>query len=270
MLQNVAVQHGSVVIEDAAQAPELRAIDQHLKTLDLKSVLACPLTDGDQHVGILILEQTNKRRAWRSTDVVVLKTIADQMVLAVNNVKLRNLMKTLAVTDEKSGLLKRASYIDVMMAEVKRSLQQTVPMTLMLLNFGKVSALSREAGEGALEGLMQSLGQSIAANIRQTDIAIRYDRTTIALILGDTKDTNSLFVIDKFRKVIAGVKVPGTENPVTMTVGIAGAVIQKEYDPVDIVTEVINRAEQALEVAHSKGPNSAHAMAPIVESAEVA
>ena len=64
--------------------------------------------------------------------------------------------------------------------------------------------------------------------------------------------------------------MPGTENPVTMTVGIAGAVIQKEYDPVDIVTEVINRAEQALEVAHSKGPNSAHAMAPIVESAEVA
>ena len=117
---------------------------------------------------------------------------------------------------------------------------------------------------------MQNVGQSIAANIRQTDIAIRYDRTTIALILGDTKDTNSSFVIDKFRKVISGVKVPGTENPISMTVGIAGAVIQKEYDPVDIVTEVINRAEQALEVAYSKGPNSAHAMAPIYESAAIA
>src|SRR5207248_7711 len=103
---------------------------QHLKALDLKSVLACPLTDGDQHVGILVLQQTDKRRAWRSTDIVVLKTVADQMVLAVNNAKLRNLMKTLAVTDEKSGLLKRASYIDVMMAEVRRSLQQNVPMTL--------------------------------------------------------------------------------------------------------------------------------------------
>ena len=213
------------------------------------------------------MQQTDKRRAWRSTDIVVLKTVADQMVLAVNNAKLRNLMKTLAVTDEKSGLLKRASYIDVMMAEVRRSLQQNVPMTLMLLNFGKVSVLSREAGESALEGLMQSLGQSIAANIRQTDIAIRYDRTSIALILGDTKDTNSFFVIDKFRKVRAGTKVPGTDTPISMTVGIAGAVIQKEYDPVDIVTEVINRAEHALEVAYSQGPNSAHAMAPITESA---
>ena len=133
-----------------------------------------------------------------------------------------------------------------------------------------MSVLSREAGEGALETLMQNLGQSIAANIRQTDIAIRYDRTTIALILGDTKDTNSSFVIDKFRKVISGVKVPGTEHPVSMTVGIAGAVIQKGYDPVDIVTEVINRAEQALDVAHAKGPNSAHVMPPITESAVVA
>jgi len=270
VLQALTVQRGPVVIEDAVKAPELQPLGEHLVALDLKSVLACPLMDGDQHVGILILEQTDKKRSWRSTDIVVLKTIADQMVLAVNNAKLRNLMKTLAVTDEKSGLLKRASYIDVMTAEVKRSLQQNVPMTVMLLNFGKVSVLSREGGESGLENLMQNLGQSITANIRQTDIAIRYDRTTIALILGDTKDANSSFVIDKFRKVISAVQVPGTENQISMAVGIAGAVIQKEYDPVDIVTEVINRAEQALEIAYSKGPNTAHTMAPIYESAAIA
>jgi len=270
VLQGLAVQRGAVVVEDAPKAPELQPLGEHLKALDLKSVLACPLTDGDQHVGILILEQTDQRKSWPSNDVVVLKTIADQMVLAVNNAKLRNLMKTLAVTDEKSGLLKRASYVDVMMAEVRRSLQQSVPITVMLLNFGKVSMLSREGGESGLESLMENLGQSVTANIRQTDIAIRYDRTSIALILGDTKDANSSFVIDKFRKVIAGVKVPGTENPISMTVGVAGAVIHKEYDPVDIVTEVINRAEHALEVAQSKGPNSAHVMAPVYESAVVA
>jgi len=241
-----------------------------VNTLELKSALASPLTDGDQQVGILILEQVDKPRPWRSTDSVVLKTIADQMVLAVNNAKLRNLMKTLAVTDEKSGLLKRASYIDVLLAEVKRSLQQTAAMTLMLLNFGKVSVLSREAGEAAMEGMMQSIGQSVSANIRQTDIAVRYDRTSIALILGDTKDTNAFFVIDKMRKVVANVKVPGTEHPVTMTVGIAGAVIHKDYDPVDIVTEVMNRAEQALDVAQTQGANSAHALAPSSEAVAVA
>jgi len=270
VLQNLALQRGSVAIENVSAAPELAAVHQHIKVVDVKSVLASPLCDGDEHVGILILEQTDRQRQWRATDMVVLKTIADQMVLAVNNAKLRNLMKTLAVTDEKSGLLKRASYLDVMMAEVKRSLQTSAAMTLMLLNFGKASTLAREAGEAAVEGMMQSIGQSVCANIRQTDIAIRYDRTTIALVLGDTKDTNAFFVVDKMRKALANVKAPGTDNPINLTVGIAGAVIQKEYDAVDIVTEVINRAEQALEVAISQGPNSAHSLAPLVETAAVA
>jgi len=269
-MQHLALQRGSVAIENVAATPELASIQQHIKSLELKSVLACPLCDGDEHVGILILEQTDKNRQWGSTDVVVLKTIAEQMILAVNNAKLRSLMKTLAVTDEKSGLLKRSSYIDVMMAEVKRSLQQSAPMTLMLLNFGKASVLAREAGDAAVEGMMQGLGQNVCATIRQTDTAIRYDRTSIALILGDTKDTNAFFVVDKLRKLFASVKVPGTENQIAMTVGIAGAVIQKEYDPVDIVTEAINRVEHALDVAHAQGPNSAHAMAPISESAAVA
>jgi len=270
VLQNLAMQRGSVAIENVSAAPELAGVQQHTKAADVKSVLASPLCDGDEHVGILILEQTDRQRQWRATDMVVLKTIADQMVLAVNNAKLRNLMKTLAVTDEKSGLLKRASYLDVMMAEVKRSLQTTAAMTLMLLNFGKASTLAREAGEAAMEGMMQSIGQSVCANIRQTDTAVRYDRTTIALVLGDTKDTNAFFVVDKMRKVLANVKIPGTENAISVTVGIAGAVIQKEYDAVDIVTEVINRAEQALDVAISQGPNSAQALAPLAETAAVA
>src|SRR5204863_6830976 len=152
-----------------------------IAALGIKSLLVVPLLDptAEEHVGILLLEQCGSQRLWKPTDAVVLKTIAEQMVLAVNNAKLRSLMKTLAVTDEKSGLLKRSSYLDVMMAEVKRSVQQNTAMTLMLLNFGKAGTLTREGGEPALEAVMQSIGQSVAANIRQTDTAVRYDRTTI-------------------------------------------------------------------------------------------
>jgi GAF domain-containing protein len=57
-------------------------------------------------VGVLALLH-NKPRAWPQTDAVVLKTLADQMVIALNNAGLRRLVKNLSVTDEKSGLLKR-------------------------------------------------------------------------------------------------------------------------------------------------------------------
>jgi diguanylate cyclase (GGDEF)-like protein len=269
-MQALVVQRGPLAIEDVRKIPELGAIKEHIDALELKSALAAPLMDGDEHVGIIILEQIDKKRQWRPPDIVILKTIADQMVLAVNNAKLRSLMKTLAVTDEKSGLLKRASYIDVVTAEVKRSLQQSQSMTVMLLKFGKAGALIREFGESAVESMMQNVGQSVCANIRQTDTAIRYDKISIALVLGDTKDANAFFVVEKIRKVIADTKIPGTDRPVTMAAGIAGGVIHKEYDPVDIVTEVINRAEHALDKATAESPNGAHTEPPGIETVAVA
>jgi diguanylate cyclase (GGDEF)-like protein len=189
------------------------------------------------------------------------------MVLAVNNARLRSLMKNLAVTDEKSGLLKRASYLDVLLSEVKRAMEQKSPTTVMLLHFGKASALVKEIGEEAVESMMQQIGQICSSHVRQADVAVRYELTTIALVLADTNEKSAVFVADKLRKVLAGVKVPGKERAVAMDAGIAECVVQPSFDPVDIVTEVINRAESALALARLEGGNKTQSLAPTVESA---
>jgi len=269
-IQALAVKDGTVVLPRAQGAPELASIQQHITALGIQSIMGVPLIDGDEQAGILILEQCDAPRQWRSTDVVVLKTIADQIVLAVNNARLRTLMKTLAVTDEKSGLLKRSSYLDVLLSEVRRGLQQNSSVAVMLLHFGKASTLVKEIGEAAVDSLMQQLGQTVCANIRQNDVAVRYELTTIALILGDTNDKNAFFVVDKMRKVLAGNKLPGTDRPVPITVGIAEAVMQPRFDPLDIVTEVINRAEAALEAAKAEGGNKAQSLAPALQETAVA
>jgi diguanylate cyclase (GGDEF)-like protein len=255
---------GSVAITNAKSSRELAPAAEHVHALNIESLLAVPLVDSGEQSGILILEQTSPRQ-WQQTDIVVLKTIAEQMVLAVSNVRLRTLMKTLAVTDEKSGLLKRSSYLDVLLSEVRRCLQQKTPMTLMLLHFGKAGTLVKEIGESQVEHMMQQLGQSLASHIRQNDVAIRYDLTTVALVLSDTTEKNAFLVVDKMRKVLAPIKIPGSERTPPISVGIAEAVLQERYDAVDMVTEVINRVENALEIARSEGGNKAHSLAPVVQ-----
>jgi len=261
--------NGVANIPNAKASRELAPAADHIQALNIESLLAVPLLDSGEQSGILILEQTSPRQ-WQQTDVVVLKTIAEQMVLAVSNVRLRTLMKTLAVTDEKSGLLKRPSYLDVLLSEVRRSLQQKTPLTLMLLHFGKASAMVKELGEAAVENLMQQIGQSLASHIRQNDVAIRYDLTTIALVLADTTEKNAFLVVDKMRKVLAPVKIPGTERTPPISAGIAEAVLQERFDAVDMVTEVINRVESALEIARAEGGNKAHSLAPVVQPNAVA
>src|SRR3954469_15715976 len=124
-LQAQAVKAGGPVsFAQAQKAPELEPIRPVLIAQKIESLIAVPLKDGDEHMGIVILEQCGAPRSFRRVDAVVLNTIAEQIVLAVNNARLRSLVKSLAPTDEKSGLLRRSSYVDVLLSEVQRSLQQ--------------------------------------------------------------------------------------------------------------------------------------------------
>ena len=266
VLQPLAVTMGMVSISNARAAHELASVHEVIESLDIESLLAVPLAEGDEHAGMLILVQCAPR-VWGQTDVVVLRTIADQMVLAVHNAKLRSLVKNLAVTEEKSGLLKRASYIDVLMSEIKRALQANAPVTLMLFEFGKASALIRDIGEAAVDAVLQQIGQTVQAHLRQNDVPVRYDLTQIAVVLSDTTDKNAFFVADKLRKVLGSTRIPGREQALPISVGIAEAVMNPHYDPVDIVTEVINRVESALDLAKASGGNKSHALAPALVTA---
>jgi hypothetical protein len=76
--------------------------------------------------------------------------------------------------------------------------------------------------------------------------------------------------VEKMRKVLREIKVPNTDRLPIMTVGIAEAVMLERFDAVDIVTEVINRVEDALSMARTEGGNKAHALAPTFQPNAVA
>jgi GAF domain-containing protein len=133
-------------LADAKNAPELIDIRPAVEELQIESVLALPLTEGNDQIGVLILTQ-NTGRVWQASEVLVIRTLSDQVLIALNNAGLRRLVKNLSVTDEKSGLLKRASYLDLLQAETRRGLQQGTAVTVLLMQFGRRSALIKEYGE---------------------------------------------------------------------------------------------------------------------------
>ena len=261
VVQDLAVARGTVTISDAASAPELMSVRQALEELKIESLMALPLSEGNDQLGVLIITQ-NAARTWQPSEVVVIKTLTDQVVIALNNVGLRRLVKNLSVTDEKSGLLKRASYLDLLQAEIRRGLQQGTAVTLLLIHFGRRSALVKEFGEAAVESVIGQIGQLFAANIRTNDLAFRYEATTVALILGDTGEKEALLAVEKLKRLLAEVRYQEKGKAVEFCVGLAQGVMRQHFDPVDIVTEVVNRADQALEQAMSQGLGNLVTLAP--------
>jgi len=263
-----------LVIADAQRGAELQAVRKAVTELGAYTMLALPLINGTDQVGVLALMH-NKPRVWPNTDAVVLKTLADQMVIALNNAGLRRLVKNLSVTDEKSGLLKRGSYLDLLLGESKRAAQNGTPLSVLLLQFGRSAALIKEYGEAAVEGAMEKIGQQFAANIRTNDLAFRYDTTTIAIILGETAEKEAMLAIEKLRKIIAGVHLPAKDgaekgHAMEFSAGLAEAVVRENYDPVDIVTEVINRAEHALATSLVQGAGKVVALEAALAAGAVA
>ncbi|MGH9645079.1 MAG: diguanylate cyclase domain-containing protein, partial [Terriglobales bacterium] len=161
-------------------------------------------------------------------------------------------------------------YLDLLQAEVRRGLQQGTAVTVLLMQFGKRSALVREFGEVAVNQAMDQIGQLFSANIRSNDLAFRYESTTVALVLGDTGEKEALMAVEKLRRLLKEVRFPGRDQSVEFCAALAQGVMRQHFDPVDIVTEVVNRAEHALDLAIVQGPGKIVCEAAQVAAAAVA
>ena len=159
--------------------------------------------------------------------------------------------------------------MNALLSECGRAQKQRTPLSVLLLQFGRESQAARELEEAVVQPYVQEAAQVIMGYLRQNDIAIRYDTTTLALVLPDTKGKDTFFVVDKMRKMIGGVKMAGGDG-LPMTAGIAEAFLEGDIDPVDSVTELINRLEQALEGAQGEGGGASKLLKPPLESSTAA
>jgi len=262
-LSQITMNGEPLAIEDAASSSQLSQLGSVIQALDIRSLLALPLMDADQPAGVVVLQQCDRPRRWRPNEIIAAKAIVDQMMISISHIKLRSLMK--AVSDESSGLLNRSSYLDCLMAEIARAQKQNTPLSVALLQMECGQPTVRELGENSVQQFMQQAAHVLVSNLRQNDIGVRYDSTTLALVLPGTGGKDSVSVVDKIRKVLGGMKIASQVSP-PMSVGIAEAVVDGKIDAADSVTELINRLETALETAQKEGCGNKLLLPPGVAS----
>jgi tetratricopeptide (TPR) repeat protein/GGDEF domain-containing protein len=276
-LHDLAMERGPLVYPEIESAQELQPFKSQFAALGARSLLVLPLIDGNEHIGVLLLIEKVPRN-WAPNDVLVFKMISEQVAISLSNAGLRRLVKNLSVTDESSGLLKRASYLDLLLGEIRRAWQQKTQACVVLMRFGSAALAKnkdkdgdkeKDQGEAGFESTMQRLGQLVAGNIRQNDLAFRYTSSSIAIVLGETGEKEALMVVEKMRRLITAA-LGEKQIASSLNAGVAEAVVRLEFDPVDIVTEVINRVELALEKSVAEGAGKSVALAAELSAAAVA
>jgi diguanylate cyclase (GGDEF)-like protein len=223
----------------------------------LESALGILLTDKETQTsaGVLLVGDGSARK-WKPNESFFLQAVGDQLVLSVNHTRLRSLVRSLAVTDERTGLLGRGAYIDCLLAESNRARAQHTALSLIVLQLDRGPDLLREHGDAAVDQYVEQLARAVGSAIRQTDIAVKYTAWSLVFILPDTSLENARSLADKLRQVAATVRPGWGAQNVTVSAVVAEASTRPSDETEDRVTEWINRAESGLDEVRQRGGNA--------------
>jgi len=232
-----------------------------LGELGIESSLAVLLTDKEtQTTSGALLVGDAKSRKWKPNESFFLQAIGDQLMLSVSHTRLRSLVRSLAVADEKTGLLSRGAYIDCLLVESNRARSQGTPLSLIVLQIDRGGDLLRQQGDAALDQYMQQLVRALNSAVRQTDIAIKFTAWSLVFVLPNTSLENARSLAEKLRQVAATVQ-PGWAGELTISAIVAEASSRPADDTEDRVTEWINRAESGLDDVRQRGGDALVALA---------
>ncbi|HEV2103107.1 MAG TPA: diguanylate cyclase [Candidatus Acidoferrum sp.] len=225
-----------------------------LKELGLATALGVTITDKETQApaGMLIVAH-DKQHHWKPNETYFLQAIGDQMMMSVSHTRLRSLVRRMGVSDEKTGLLSRSSYVGCLLNEADRARTQGTPLSLAVLQIDRGADMLRQQGEAPLEKFLEQLSRSLQPIVRQNDMAVKYTSWALAFILPDTNISGAQNLVDKLKRAAAGVRPPWDSTQITLSAGIVEAVARQEFDSEDIVTDLINRAEFSVEEARKRG-----------------
>ncbi len=163
-----------------------------LSEFGLESALAVVLSDKETQApaGVLLVGDAGARR-WKPNESFFLQAVGDQLVLSVSHTRLRSLVRTLAVADERTGLLSRGAYIDCFLSESNRARAHGTPLSLIIVQIDRGNDLLRQHGDAVVESYLELLARALCSSVRQTDLAVKYTACSLVFILPDTSLENA-------------------------------------------------------------------------------
>jgi diguanylate cyclase (GGDEF)-like protein len=225
-----------------------------LSELGLETALGVTLTDRETQTpaAMLIVGQATPHK-WKPNQTYFLQAIGDQMMMSVSHTRLRTLVRRMGVSDDRTGLMSRSSYVGCLLNEADRARTQGTTLSLAILQIDRGSEMLRQQGEAPLEKFLEQLARSLQPMVRQNDMAVKYTSWALAFILPDTTSSGAHNLVEKLRRAAAGVRPPWDSTQITLSAGIVEAATRQDYESEDIVTDLINRAEFTIEEARKLG-----------------
>jgi diguanylate cyclase (GGDEF)-like protein len=146
----------------------------------------------------------------------------------------------MARTDPLTGVLNRRVWDQELPRELARAARSGQPLCVALIDMDRFKAFNDQHGHQAGDRLLKAAGAAWWANLRKTDLLVRYGGEEFAVLLPDCGLDDAMAIAERLRTALP-------EG--TCSIGVA------EWVRDETVDELVRRADQALYAAKAGGRN---------------
>ena len=212
-------------------------------------VAAVPLIYHERTIGVLMVTSDDPTRVWQENEILLMRTVADQVAVAVNHAHLFQQMQQQALTDALTGCFNRRSFEIQLERDLHLATRMRQPVSLIMLDMDHFKRVNDTYGHEAGDGALRFIAQALREELRGVDTAARYGGEEFAVILPQAGLEGAAVVAERLRARIESTEVPGVGH-ITASLGIAAFPLQASSRDLLVTT-----ADRALYHAKRTGRN---------------
>ena len=228
----------------------------HVEEPIVTGMLCEPLTAQTETVGLLHVQLrrrvAGRARAARLADRErLVKTLGEQLALALANIRLRATLREQSARDSLTGLFNRRYMEESLDREIRRAAREGYGMGILMADLDRFKQLNDAFGHAAGDDVLRRIGRFLGTAVRGEDIACRFGGEEFVVILPKASLDDARRRADALRE---GIKVPAADassrpfRPPTMSVGVAAYPLHGTS-----AAELILAADSAMYLAKAQG-----------------
>lgn len=206
-------------------APDGLSLSCEVHPLRFGSLLCVPMISHNEVIGVIHIERAEED-AFADDEVRLAGRVAEQVALAMANLRLMRRMERQAMTDPLTSLANPRAFDPLVERELAIAQREGTPVAIIMLDLDHFKQFNDTHGHPAGDQALRTLARTLRASLRETDTAARHGGEEFAILLRNTNLEGALVVAEKIRSAIELTPVeigPGRFARMTASLGVAAS-----------------------------------------------